>query len=381
MLDIRTTLKKALHLVVPFVFLTSGTVFAQQTELEDIQQQIKTRQETIKRQLEELKKLEDQLKKAELEIAATARDLNSTQINLENNKQQQTQLKDEQKDLRKKTSQQQDVLAKQLRSAYMAGNHDYAKLLFNQQDAARLERVLSYYKYLNEARQQQITEFTNLAAQLDKVNRTLVEKQQELESLQIQQQQQQQLLSVQQNNRKQTQSKIEKAIDSEAAKIEQLQINEQALLTAIRDAEERARRESQEQQELAGLSNLKGRLLKPASGRIQKLYGKRRQGQVRWKGILIDSRAGSSVSAIHRGQVLYADWLRGFGLVMVVDHGDGYMSLYGHNQALLKQAGDPVDAGETIALVGQSGGQSSPNLYFEIRHKGSPINPTQWLAP
>ena len=178
MLDILTLFKKALLLAVPFVFAASS--LAQQSELEDIQQQIKDRQASIKRQLEQLESLENELKKAELEIAATAKALNSTQTNLENNKQEQTRLQDEQKDLRHKTGQQQDVLAKQLRSAYMAGNHDYAKLLFNQQNAARLERVLSYYKYLNEARQEQITEFTNLAAQLDKVNRTLIEKQQEL---------------------------------------------------------------------------------------------------------------------------------------------------------------------------------------------------------
>ena len=166
-------------------------------------------------------------------------------------------------------------------------------------------------------------------------------------------------------------------INSEAAKIEQLQINEQTLLKAIEEAERAAQ---QRPTQLAGLSKLKGKLIRPADGRLRKLFGKRRQGQVRWKGILIDSSSGSQVRTVHDGKVLYADWLRGFGLVAVVDHGKGYMSLYGHNQALLKQAGDAVQAGETIALVGQSGGQQSPNLYFEIRHKGKPVNPSAWLS-
>ena len=109
------------------------------------------------------------------------------------------------------------------------------------------------------------------------------------------------------------------------------------------------------------------------------MFGRIRQGQIKWKGIIIKGQLGSPIIAVHQGKVLYADWLRGFGLVTVVDHGDGYMSLYGHNQALLKQAGDNVDAGETIALLGQSGGQNYPNLYFEIRHKGQPVNPSSWL--
>ena len=128
-----------------------------------------------------------------------------------------------------------------------------------------------------------------------------------------------------------------------------------------------------------GLAKLKGKLLKPADGRVRKLFGTKREGQIRWKGIIVEGNAGSNVIAIHHGKVLYADWLRGFGLVTVLDHGNGYMSLYGHNQALLHQAGDTVAAGEPIALVGQSGGQTSPNLYFEIRYKGDPVNPTQWI--
>jgi septal ring factor EnvC (AmiA/AmiB activator) len=109
------------------------------------------------------------------------------------------------------------------------------------------------------------------------------------------------------------------------------------------------------------------------------MFGRFRQGQIKWKGVVINGTAGDSVIAIHQAKVLYSDWLRGFGLVTVLDHGNGFMSLYGHNQALLKQAGEAVQAGEAIALLGQSGGQSRPNLYFEIRHKGTPINPVSWL--
>jgi septal ring factor EnvC (AmiA/AmiB activator) len=151
-------------------------------------------------------------------------------------------------------------------------------------------------------------------------------------------------------------------------------------MNAIEQAEIDARSRAQEEDVvLVGLAQSKGKLTRPASGEIQQLFGKRRQGQVRWKGIVVNSSEGSPVLAVQDGKVLYADWLKGFGLVTIVDHGEGYMTVYGRNQALLKQPGDPVLQGETIGLVGSSGGQASPGLYFEIRHKGKALNPKSWL--
>lgn len=121
-------------------------------------------------------------------------------------------------------------------------------------------------------------------------------------------------------------------------------------------------------------------MLHPAKGRLRRLFGRVRQGQVRWKGILFQGEEGSEIKAIQTGRVLFSEWLRGFGLVMIIDHGKGYMSVYGYNQALLKQPGDTVRRGETVALMGQSGGQTRPYLYFEIRRKGIPVNPTAWLS-
>ncbi|MFT4938769.1 MAG: septal ring factor EnvC (AmiA/AmiB activator) [Paraglaciecola sp.] len=357
--------------------LNTTTALAQQSDdLEAIQQQIKNKTKQIELQLAEAKKLEATLRKAELEIAKTAKALNSTEQGLTNNTQQRQLLKQQQQALQKKLNLQQDALAKQLRSAFMTGNYDYAKMLLNQQDAAKFERTISYYQYLNKARKSQIDEFRLLVKELQQVNQDLVAKQQQLEQLQTTQQSQKDTLSKQQSSRKVTLSAIQKAIQSDAAKVEQLQINEQNLLRAVQEAQRLAQNKPTT---LEGLLEYKGQLLLPTKGKVRRLFGDRRQGQVRWKGILIDSKGGSSVVAIHHAKVLYADWLRGFGLVTVLDHGDGYMSLYGHNQALLRQAGDTVSAGEVIALVGQSGGQNVPSLYFEIRHKGKPVNPTNWL--
>ncbi|GAC16090.1 murein hydrolase activator EnvC family protein [Aliiglaciecola lipolytica] len=353
------------------------SVSAQQSEeLKDIQAQIKQKQKQIEKQLAEAKQLQQQLKAAELNIANTAKNIENTRNELQSNKSRQTELISQQQDLNKQVKQQQQALSSQLKSMYMVGEHDFAKMLFNLEDASKMERTFSYYRYLTDARKVQIDEFRALVSKLREVNENLLVKQQELQVLEKEQVQQQVQLEQQQSLRQVTLTKIEKKIDTEAAKIEQLQINEQALLKAIEEAERNAK---QGPVDLTGLAKLKGKLMLPTQGKMRNMFGRIRQGQIRWKGVLFNGNTGAPVRAVHDGRVLYADWLRGFGLVTVLSHGDGYMSLYGHNQALLKQVGDTVQSGETIALVGQSGGQSTPNLYFEIRHKGTPVNPSQWF--
>ncbi|BCV63212.1 hypothetical protein TUM17386_28830 [Shewanella algae] len=127
-----------------------------------------------------------------------------------------------------------------------------------------------------------------------------------------------------------------------------------------------------------GLTKSRGSLNWPTKGRIKNSFGSQRSGNVRWKGVMLSAPEGQSISAVAAGKVIYADWLRGFGMVLVVDHGKGFMSLYGHAQALLKDAGDTVKAGEAVALVGRSGGQTEPGLYFEIRHKGQAVDPANY---
>ncbi|MFT6897264.1 MAG: septal ring factor EnvC (AmiA/AmiB activator) [Paraglaciecola sp.] len=362
-----------------FVCLLAFETHAQSNdELKAVQQQIKHKQQQIARQLAQAKILQGDLKQSELRISQAAKALNTTQSDLATNNDEQVRLKEQQQSLQNKLKQQQQVLAKQIRSAFMTGNYDYAKMLLNQQDAAKFERTITYYQYLNKARRELIDEFLQWGQELRLVDQQLLDKQQQLEALHLTQQGQQAELNRRQASRQLTLVKIQSAIDSDASKVEELQVNEQNLRKALAEVERLA---ALKPTTFDGLSKLKGQLLQPARGRIHRLFGDRRQGQVRWKGILIDANAGDKVVAVHDGKVLYADWLRGFGLVTVLDHGKGYMSLYGHNQALLRQAGDVVFAGESIALVGQSGGQESPNLYFEIRHKGIPVNPSQWLKP
>ena len=348
----------------------------QAQDLAAIQQQIKAKQQEVAEQLKQAKTLQQELERAEVNIAQTVKALNKTEAALSSNQQQRKDLNQQQQKVQLSMSQQQQGLAKLIKSAYMTGNYDFAKMLLNQQDAANFERTITYYQYLNNERRAKIDEFKALIAELQQVNQQLEAKERELTRLQAEQKQQQSQLTQQQASREATLVSIRNSIESDEAKIEILQQNERSLQEALAKAQREAEKS---QQSFSGLDKVKGKLLMPAKGELRRMFGRTRQGQVKWKGIIIYGQVGSPVVAVHQGKVLYADWLRGFGLVTVIDHGDGFMSLYGHNQALLKQAGDVVEAGETVALLGQSGGQSKANLYFEIRHKGQPLNPVSWL--
>ncbi|WP_245921316.1 murein hydrolase activator EnvC family protein [Bowmanella denitrificans] len=361
-------------------FCLSGLAFAQEDpdqQLKALQEQIKERQQQLDLRLADARELENVLQKAEKDIASLVKDINTTRQRLQTNESQQRKLQSEEAELLGKIRQQQDALGDQLRSAYMSGQHDFTKMLLNQEDAGKLERMLSYYGYLNKARLEQIRQFTAMVDRLKMVRSELLAKRDELAKLEQVQDAQRQLMASQQQKREGTLKELASRIDSEAAQIEQLQINEQNLIQAIQRAAELAARQNQT---LSGLDGMQGTLLKPTDGRMRDLFGKHRQGQVRWKGVLFQGSTGDSVRAVHHGKVLFADWLRGFGLVTVIDHGDGYMSLYGYNQALLKGVGDSVEAGEEVALLGQTGGQSSPALYFELRHKGQAVSPARWLS-
>ncbi|AWL13225.1 Protein ORF73 [Saliniradius amylolyticus] len=365
--------------VAAFLCLLTSYATAQNSpeeKLKAIQQQIEQRQKQLNLRVASAEELEQTLKKAELEISRLARELDQTRQQLSQNRQQQEQLRQRQSQLQQQIDQQQTALGDLFRSAYMTGQHDFSKMLLNQENAAKLERLLTYYGYFNKARKKQINRFMDTARELEQVETQLVNNETELAQLLKVQSGQRQLMQSEQQDRQETLAALEKRINTEAAKLEQLQASEQNLVQAIERATARAQRQPGD---LNGLSSLKGQLRAPTDGHMRNLFYKRRQGQIRWKGAIFNADSGMAVRAIHDGQVLFSDWLKGFGLVTVLDHGDGYMSLYGYNQALLRDVGEVVAAGERIALVGQSGGQSRPGLYFEIRHKGKPVNPSQWL--
>ena len=356
--------------------LMSVTVVAQTADLKVVQSKIK--QTKAELQTKELRRIEifSALKQQEEVIAITAKALNQTKIGLTQNKVERDDLTNRKIILEENVKKQQAIMAKHIKGSYVAGNYDYAKMLFNQENAAKFERVLTYYQFLYKQRKQSIDQFRNYISEISQLEQTLEAKKIELSELLKQQQKQQLAINTQRSKRELFIKELEADIQSDTAKIKQLEADEQRIAQAI----EQAKKENASQATFSGLLQFKGALLRPAQGSFRRLFGRVRQGEVRWKGILIQGEIGSEIRAIQSGRVLFSEWLRGFGLVMIIDHGKGYMSVYGYNQALLKQPGETVSRGEPIALMGQSGGQSSPYLYFEIRRKGVPVNPTAWLS-
>ena len=344
-------------------------------KLQQLQDQIKKQQEALNKQIKQQNSLQDIFKATELKVAQSALKIAQTQRSLRETNNKIIQLNKEQRELTKKKKQQQSVLAEMVRTAYLNGKHDYSKLLLNQEDPAQLERLITYYRKLKDARVKQLDDIQAVMRRLVEVQEQLLSNKEELAKLQTQQETDKKQLLASQMERRAALNKLNRSIKSDKQKLEQLKLDEQRLANAIIQAQQNATRDPAA---LAGLYNLKKQLNWPTRGRLARKFGQRRSGALRWKGVVIDGNLGARVNAIADGVVLYSDWLKGFGWLTVVDHGKGYMSLYGHNQALLKQAGDYVEQNEPIALVGQSGGQSTAGLYFEIRYKGKTVNPARW---
>ncbi|MBW8192279.1 peptidoglycan DD-metalloendopeptidase family protein [Neiella marina] len=343
----------------------------QDGRLQEVQQELERRQSSLTQQQQAQKRAQAELRAVELDVAAQAKELHQTRQGIAGNKQQQQTLRQRQQRLQAVHQQQQQVLAAQLESHFLAGQNDYLTMLLNQQEPASIERTLVYFEYLNRARVEALQAIQQTQLQLEQVDQDLLVKRRQLEELLGRQSAEQQLLKTQEQRQQQAIRSLNRKITSEQERIAQLQSSEQELKRLL---DETAQKRSLVQ--LKGLT--KGSLKWPAKGRLKHKFNTRRQGSIRWKGVLIDGSSGDDVRAVANGKVLFADWVKGMGLVMILDHGKGYMSLYGHAQTLLVQAGDEVRLGDTIALVGQSGGQTSAGLYFEMRHEGRPVNPAKW---
>lgn len=343
-------------------------------KLNQVKKAIKQQKTAIKQVSTKRNKLEQQLKDSDLAISAVIKALASSDQQLTTTKAKISVLEQQQIQLLTDKQQQEKLLAKQLRAAYSSGNHDYIKLLLNQKKAANVQRSVTYYQYLNDARIKEIEHFKLTIAKLQQIELEQEAQAQQLQQIKLQQEQQQQELNLQKKQRTQTLAKLSKQLLNSQQQLAQLEQQEENLKAALA----RIAQLSQQAIDLKGLKRLKRKLSWPVKGKIRRSFGSRKQGYLKWKGVLLAAPIGKQVTTIHNGTVLFSDWLKGYGLVTVVDHGEGYMSLYGHNQALLKSVGDRVETGEPIALVGQSGGQYQAGLYFEIRHNGQAVNPKLW---
>ena len=274
-------------------------------------------------------------------------------------------------------------LAALIRSAHTLGNHENLRLLLDQQDIARLGRLMSYYGYLNRYRLGRLDSFTVRAENFERLRADAAEETQRLAMLAGRQQEMRERLAQTQSQRSALLTELEQQIAGGAEQADILREDTEHLRALVTQLERQGMIMPEVNLDPQLIASRRGRLPWPVAngGMLLSRFGERADGSKIQDGVLIGVREGSEVRAIHHGRVVYADWLRGFGQLIIIDHDEGYMSLYGHNQGLLKEAGEWVGVGEVIALSGASGGRKTAALYFAIRHDGQPENPEAWCGP
>jgi len=354
----------------------------QETEraLEALREQIQSLQTNQQKNRSQLSNEQKALKEADIAINRSNQRLRATRKSLRESQQSLKNLKQREQRLNSDKRKQQQALAKQIRTAYMNGNQEYIKLLLNQEDPAKVARSVAYYDYLNKARAEKIATLKTTIRELNQVITEITAEENNLRELAERQQAENNNLTSLKNRRVRVVAQLEQQVTSNEQKLQEWQANELDLVSIL-DALKTQVAKIIPEQALEGLSQLGGKLNWPVVGKLRERFGVQRQNSTAlWSGILITSDAGKEIQAIHHGRVVYSDYLRGFGLMTIIDHGDGYMSLYGHSEALFKSAGDWVEAGERIAMVGQTGGYPEPGLYFEIRHRSKAVNPMRFIA-
>jgi len=352
---------------------------ASEAELSAVRKEIKELQEKITRETTRRDEGARALRTAEVEIAAATRKLTEVRGELKAEVSARRDLTRETERANRSLAADKDALARQVRSSYMAGREELTKLLLSQESPASLGRMLVYFDYYNRARTARIGAVAGELQKLAELDAETARVEAQLEALEAAQAQEVAALEKSRSDRRAVVAKLDAEIRDGTAAVSKLRAEEQRLADLVRRVSELMAGFPVDGDEPFAKS--KGTLAWPVQGRLAGDFGQPRgAGPVKWNGVLLEAAAGTPVRAVHRGRVAFADWLTGLGLLVIVDHSGGYMSLYGHNEALLKESGDWVEPGEPIAQVGDTGGQSRPGLYFEIRFKGEPVDPNPWMA-
>ncbi len=321
------------------------------------------------------------LREADARVSEAVRALRRTEAGIAHREQELRALEKEKALLEAGLSEQREALAALVRSAYALGRHEQLKLLLAQDRMADLARVLAYHRYFQADRQQRITGLVAELRELADVAQRIEQQRQELEAARQQQQAELAGLESEQAERAAVLAKLEAGFKDRAARLAALGRDEkavQAMLERLRDAVADIPRQVDDTRPFA---SRRGQLPRPLAGSVLAAFGGRMPDGRTSEGWLVAGTAGAEVRAVAPGRVAFSDWLKGYGLLAIVDHGDGWMSLYAFNDALLKDVGDWVRTGEPLATVGTSGGQGRPALYFELRRNGQPQDPKPWLRP
>jgi len=373
------------------LFLALLSVVSAQAEQSASQQKIEARLKALEEEISSYEEvldstqgrksvIEETLERNEKGTNKLINEIDTIEKELDTTNDKVSSLTKKQRELLSVKSEQQYYIEQQIRAAYKIGNQEYLQILLNQEDPNEIARMLTYYDYFNQARSKQIESYNLNLLNLERVTLELAKETKVLESQRRALDTQQKSLANVQKEKRMTLKELIAQISTTGSELSKLK-QDRGRLEQLLGKLQKSLANLSEPESTQPFVGMQGKLLLPVEGKINHRFGNpRNQGKLRWHGIFIDAAEGESVYAVHYGRVVFSDWLRGFGLLMIISHGEGYMSLYGHNQALFRETGDWVAAGEVIAAVGDSGGQDKTGLYFEIRIDGKPNNPQNWCV-
>ncbi len=381
--DSRQRLRRPALWLAALVLAYSGAVAAASQNEEQLRA-LRTRIEALQADLNETRGERDearaQLRESERRIGSQFKSLRDTEARQKSETARLTALQQARTRSRAELGTHRQELEQAVRAAYVLGKQDYLKLLLSQDDPARMSRTLTYYRYLTEAHAARIEGIETALSRLDVLEKQIAERVQELAVLRARQLEQKNALEATRAERRVLLAQLNERVRDRSQEIERLKRDEDRMTRLVRELRTALTRAPTPEPPVGKASVDKGgRWRLPVQGRLIARFGSPKEiGDLRWRGIFLAVSEGQEVKAVTRGRVAYADWLRGFGLLVVLDHGGGLMTLYGHNQSLYKGVGDRVEAGEAIAASGNTGGPAQPGLYFEIREHGEPRNPLDW---
>ena len=332
-------------------------------ELEQIKAQILQLRRQLSAVEGERREQNSALSMTEKKIGAIARRIRVVGQRLKRQQRRLASLEHERADSRLQLDRHRQVLERQIRAAYAMGRQEKIKILLNQQDPAIVSRLMVYYDYLNAARMEQMGLIQENLRKLARIEREITEEEQRLQQLFTKEEQEKLQLEAAQQDRKQIIAGLSRKLKNKGQELDGLKANEKELESLLINLQEALADIPLDPTSFNPFKTRKGKLPWPTKGQLTARFGTFREvGKLRWDGVLIAAPEGREVRAVHHGRVAFADWLRGFGLLLILDHGDGYMSLYGHNQSLFKETGEWVEPGEVVAQVGSSGGRSTPGV-------------------
>ncbi len=399
--------------------LAAKKIDAAKEDLSDIQTKIQALKKELDSKRAAHKDATDALKDSETAISAANQKLHDINQKQQQNKSTLNSLKKQSININDKLGQQQQQLSDLLRQQYMHGNQSYTQLILQDKNPSEIARDIKYFSYIAKAHAKVIDDMQGNLAKVKELNNKTAAALQEVADLKAKQEAEKKALVQQKQEKSKVVKNLSSQITSQRNEIDKLKRDEKSLSNLVerlakivppvvkhkkskkwvpdatiaddkynkdsgKDSTKKtviANNETLPNNDFAGINfaSLRGKLRLPARGEVTNHFGASREDTgVSWKGLFIKSAEGADVKAVADGRVVFADWVRGFGNLIIIDHGNSYMSLYGNNQAMLKHVGEEVGAGDTIAAVGNSGGNESNGLYYELRHNSQPFDPLSW---